>query len=68
MSLGGRKVISGEDYTNFFEGQAKMTYLSRNQAVTHFVNHKIGRPKPWRRMKEFENQRFTRIFLAWNSK
>jgi hypothetical protein len=68
VSVGGKRVISRADYANFFDSEAKARYLSRNLAVTHFVNHKMGRPQPWRQLKASEDHRHARIFLAWNGK
>jgi len=68
VSVGGKRVISGADFANFFDSEAKARYLSRNLEVTHFVNHKIGRPQPWRQLKASEDHRHARIFLAWKGK
>ena len=68
VALGSKRVISGSDFLNFFDSDAKAKYLHRNLEVTHFVNHKIGRPQPWRQLKANEEQRHARIFLAWKWK
>jgi hypothetical protein len=67
VELGHRKTVSRDDYANFFEVNAKERYRRENEKITRYVNHKLGRPKPWKIMKEHENKRFARIFLAWGA-